>query len=93
MSLFNQLGNAPQQQAQQINPAQAMQELRANPAAYLKKCGLNIPDNMTDPRQITQHLINSGQATNQLMNRILTGTRLPAGLNQQLQMMMQGRDR
>jgi len=90
MSLFKQLGNAPQQSAQQINNAQAMQELRANPSTYLKKMGLSIPDGMTDPRQITQYLINSGQVTQPILNRVMS-SRLPVGLNQQLQMMIQGK--
>lgn len=59
MSLFNQLGgNAPQ------NPTQIINQLRANPAAMLKQRGLNIPDGMTDPQQIINHLIQTGQINN-----------------------------
>lgn len=55
MSLFEQLGQ------QQANPMQMVQQLRADPAGYLKRAGLNIPDGMTDPQQIIQHLMRSGQ--------------------------------
>lgn len=54
MSLFNQLGNQPNM----------MNQLRANPAAMLKQRGLNIPDGMTDPQQIINHLIQTGQINN-----------------------------
>lgn len=62
MSLFDSLRNKPQQKTQQrINPQQAMQQLQSNPAATLKQAGLNIPDGMNDPRQIINHLLQSGQ--------------------------------
>lgn len=54
MSLFNQLGNQPNM----------MNQLRANPAAMLKQRGFNIPDGMTDPQQIINHLIQTGQINN-----------------------------
>lgn len=54
MSLFNQLGNQPNM----------MNQLRANPAAILKQRGLNIPDGMTDPQQIINHLLQTGQINN-----------------------------
>lgn len=51
-----------------MNPRQmrqAMQQelgkLSANPGEYLKGYGLTIPDGMTDARQITEHLLQSGQ--------------------------------
>lgn len=55
MSLFDQLGQ------QQANPMQMVQQLRADPVGYLKRAGLNVPDGMTDPQQIIQHLMRSGQ--------------------------------
>lgn len=45
----------------QANPAQMLQQLRQNPAATLQSAGLNIPAGLTDPQQIVQHLIQSGQ--------------------------------
>ena len=54
MSLFDQLG-------MQMNPQQMLQQIKSNPAAVLRQKGLNIPDGMTNPQQIIQHLISSGQ--------------------------------
>ena len=58
MGLFNQLG-------QQQNPMQMLQQIRQNPAAILQRAGLNIPAGMTDPQQIIQHLMQSGQVSQQ----------------------------
>lgn len=53
-------GNMPQ-----MNPMQMLQQLRQNPAQMLRQAGLNVPDNLNDPNQIIQHLMNSGQITQQ----------------------------
>lgn len=55
MSLFDQIGG------QQMNPMQMLGQLRSNPAAVLQQAGLNIPAGVTNPQQIVQHLIQSGQ--------------------------------
>lgn len=57
--LFQQMGG---QTAQ--NPMQMLQQIKSNPAAVLKQAGLNIPDGMNDPRQIINHLMQSGQVQN-----------------------------
>lgn len=62
MGLFDRLGG--QQAQQQITPDMMRQEIgniKANPGSYLSQHGFNIPDGMTDPRQITQHLLQTGQ--------------------------------
>lgn len=56
MGLFDQLG-------QQNNPMQMLQQIRQNPAAILQRAGLNIPAGMSDPQQIIQHLMQSGQVS------------------------------
>lgn len=58
MSIFDSLGG---QQKQQITPQQALQQLRENPAGVLKQAGLSVPDGMSNPQQIIQHLLQSGQ--------------------------------
>lgn len=58
MSLFERLGGQPQQR---ISYNEEMQKLQAGPTEYLRNAGLNVPDGMTDPREITQHLMRSGQ--------------------------------
>lgn len=70
MSFFNQLGRKqvvqqPQQPQQRPNPMQMMQQLRADPVGFLRQAGYNIPDGMTDPQQITNHLTQSGQVSQQ----------------------------
>lgn len=64
MSLFDQLG-------QSQNPMQMLQQLRQNPAAVLRKAGLNIPANLNDPQQIVQHLMQSGQVPQQRYQQAL----------------------
>ena len=53
-------GNMPQ-----MNPMQMLQQLRQKPAQMLRRAGLNVPDNLNDPNQIIQHLMNSKQVTQQ----------------------------
>lgn len=55
MNLFNRLDQ---------NPQQMLQQLRADPAGILKQRGLNIPQGMNDPRQILNHLMQTGQVSN-----------------------------
>lgn len=62
MSMFENLGKSSQnQQVQQMNPAQAIHQLKQNPASFLKQAGYNIPANANNPNEIIQHLLQSGQ--------------------------------
>lgn len=60
MSIFDAL-NAQQRVP---NAFEALQQIKNNPAAVLRLRGLDIPDGMNDPQQIVQHLISSGQISN-----------------------------
>ena len=53
-------GNMPQ-----MNLMQMLQQLRQNPVQMLRQAGLNVPDNLNDPNAIIQHLMNSGQVSQQ----------------------------
>lgn len=65
MSLFDRLGSKqPAPQRGPMNPMQMMQQLQSNPASFLKQSGFNVPDGMTNPQQITQHLMQTGQVSN-----------------------------
>ena len=66
MSLFEQLG-----QTQVTNPVQMLSRLRSDPSGVLKQMGLSIPAGMNDPRQIIQHLIQSGQIPQARYNQAL----------------------
>ena len=48
-----------------VNPLQLMQQLKADPIRFIRQAGFNIPDNLNDPNAIIQHLMNSGQVSQQ----------------------------
>jgi hypothetical protein len=48
-----------------MNPMQMIQQLKANPIQFLQRAGFNVPENLNDPNQIIQHLMNSGQISQQ----------------------------
>lgn len=52
-----------------MNPMQMLQQLQQNPVQFLKQAGLNIPDNLNSPNDIIQHLMNSGQVSQEAYNR------------------------
>lgn len=57
----------PQQNQQELatqNSSPTLQEFRSNPIAYLRADGYQIPDGMTDPKQLTQYIIKTGQVRN-----------------------------
>lgn len=60
MSLFDKLGSS-----RQMTPAdmlqQAIETAKANYTAILQQKGLTIPNGMTNPQQMVQHLVQSGQ--------------------------------
>lgn len=58
MSLFDTLGSTP------TNPLAMVQQLRQNPAMMLRQAGYNVPANITNPQQIVNHLLQTGQISN-----------------------------
>lgn len=52
-----------------MNPMQMIQQLKANPIQFLQRAGFNVPNNLNDPNQIIQHLMNSGQISQQNYER------------------------
>lgn len=50
---FNALGG--------MNQMPMLSQLMANPLGMLRKAGFNVPDNVSNPQAIIQHLMNSGQ--------------------------------
>lgn len=63
MSMFENLGKSGQNQQnqKQMNPMQALNQLKQNPASFLKQAGYSIPENANNPNEIIQHLLQSGQ--------------------------------
>lgn len=60
---YNALGNG------KNNPMAILSQLKQNPIAFLSKAGYKIPNNLSDPNAIIQHLMNSGQVTQAQYNR------------------------
>lgn len=48
-----------------MNTMQMIQQLKANPIQFLQRAGFNVPNNLNDPNAIIQHLMNSGQISQQ----------------------------
>lgn len=75
MNLFDRLsGNGRSAQGNQITPQEMRTEMgriQQNPASYLKQRGFNIPAGMSDPKQITQHLLQTGQVGNQRLQMVM----------------------
>ena len=60
MSLFHPEGRAPAQ-AGQFDPRKKLQEMQAHPSAVLAQAGFSVPEDMTDPQRIINHLLETGQ--------------------------------
>jgi len=63
--------NNPMIPQQQPNMMQALQQLRANPMQILQQAGFTVPQGMSDPNAIIQHLLQSGQVPQERYNQVL----------------------
>lgn len=70
MGLFDRLGGQPQRTAQpeqqQVTPEMMRREvdsISSNPVKYLRQRGYNIPEGMSDPKQITQYMLQNGMVS------------------------------
>lgn len=52
-----------------MNPMTLLTQLRQNPLGVLRQRGFNVPDNLTNPQAIIQHLMNSGQVSQQQLSQ------------------------
>ena len=68
MSLFDNLGDKNQQTP---NPMQMLSQLKQNPADFIAKAGFNVPQGMSNPQQIINHLMQSGQVTQSRYNQVM----------------------
>lgn len=46
-----------------LNPLMMLTQLKQNPLGMLRQYGFNVPQNLNNPNDIIQHLMNSGQLT------------------------------
>ena len=54
------------------NVQNALRKLQEDPRAFLKKVGVNVPDElMNDPQAIVMHLIRTGQVSSPVLQRIM----------------------
>lgn len=77
MGIFDRLTQQAQpqgQQQRQITPDEMRTEIgriQNNPGAYLQQRGFNIPGGMTDPKEITQYLLRTGQVGNSRLQQVM----------------------
>ena len=45
--------------------------LKANPMQFLMSKGINVPQNINSPEGIIQHLLNTGQISQQQLNNVM----------------------
>lgn len=43
------------------SPMQYLQQLKSNPAAFIRQAGFNIPDGIQSPQQMIGYLLQTGQ--------------------------------
>ena len=66
MSLFDRVSG------QQGNMQDQMQQLQQDPRGMMQRAGYNIPDNLAgNPQAMVQHLIQTGQVSNPMLQRIM----------------------
>ena len=75
MSLFDRIGG---QQPQ--NMQDAMRQLQRDPMGMAQRAGYQIPENLAgNPQAMVQHLIQSGQVSNPMLQRIMPMIQRMAG--------------
>ena len=52
-----------------MNPQGMLTQLMQNPIGMLQKVGFNVPQNLNNPQDIIQHLMNSGQISQQQLQQ------------------------
>lgn len=55
-----------------LNAMQMVMQIRQNPMAFLQQRGYNIPQNYNDPGSIIQHLLNTGQVSQDQLNQVVS---------------------
>ena len=54
------------------NMQEQLKQLQSNPREFIQKAGMNIPDElMGNPQAMVMHLIQTGQVSNPMMQRIM----------------------
>ena len=54
------------------NMQDALRRLQSDPKTFLQQAGVNVPEEMmNDPKAMVMHLIQTGQVSNPVMQRIM----------------------
>jgi len=56
-------------QNQNQNPMMLLNQIKQNPMQFIMQRGFNVPQGMNNPQQIVQHLMNSGQISQNSFNK------------------------
>lgn len=54
-----------------INPMAMLQQLMSNPVQTLMQAKFSVPDGMNNPNEIIQHLLNTGQVSQQRVDQAM----------------------
>lgn len=63
-----------------MNMIQMLMQLKSNPMGLLQQAGFNVPANLNSPQDIIQHLMNSGQVTQDQLNQAQQQARMFGGV-------------
>ena len=54
------------------NMQEMLRRLQSDPKEFIQRAGVNVPEEMmNDPKAMVMHLINSGQVSNPVLQRIM----------------------
>lgn len=60
-----------QKDNQQPDIRQAIGQIKKDPGVFLSRAGLNVPQGMSDPQTIINHLVQSGQVPQARVNQMM----------------------
>lgn len=74
MPLFDRINKNAEGTGRQVTPEMMRTEIKtiqADPGAYLSRRGFSVPAGMTDPKEITQHLLRTGQVGGSRLQQVM----------------------
>lgn len=75
MPLYDKVGKRAEGTDRQVTPDMMRREIgniRSDPGTYLEQRGFRIPAGMTDPKEITQHLLRTGQVGGARLQQVMS---------------------
>ena len=71
MGFFDSMKSQGAPQAQQMNVAQQIEQLKRNPVQMLQKAGYSVPQNIaSNPQAMVQHLLQTGQISSPALQKV-----------------------